>query len=76
MTRAISGISASAWPRTIGSDSCHGHRAVRGVEHGGGAGFKRGIDGENAHASSVALNSSTTGLVPAIHAFTPPQGQV
>ena len=48
ITLAISGISASAWPRTIGSDSARQH-AVLGVEHGGGAGFERGVDGKHTH---------------------------
>ena len=51
MTRAISGISASAWPRTIGSDSLRGTAPLLGVEHGGRAGLERGIDGKDAHDS-------------------------
>ena len=49
MTRPISGISASAWPRSIGSDSL-ATVPLLGVEHGGGTGFKRGIDREHTHA--------------------------
>ena len=53
MTRAISGISASAWPRSIGSDSL-ATRAALGVEHGGGAGLKRGIDREHTHGERLS----------------------
>ena len=49
MTRAISGISASAWPRFIGCDSCAISLPALGVEHGGGAGIQRGVDGEDQH---------------------------
>ena len=61
MTRAISGISASAWPRTIGSDSRAEIAALLGVEHGGRAGFERGIDGKDTHGwdynAGVAMRS-------------------
>ena len=49
MTRAISGISASAWPRFIGCVSCAISSVGVGVEHAGGAGVERGVDGENQH---------------------------
>ena len=49
ITRAISGISASAWPRAIGIDSCAATAPRAGVEHGGRAGLERGIDGKDAH---------------------------
>ena len=53
ITRAISGISASAWPRTMGSDSRARCRRLPGVEHGGRAGLERGIDGKDTHVSTV-----------------------
>ena len=49
MTRATSGIRASAWPRTIGSESARQNPAVLGVEHRGRAGLEGRIDGKNAH---------------------------
>ncbi len=50
ITRAISGIRASAWPRAIAIDSRVDDSAQFGVEHGGRTGFKRGVDGEDLHA--------------------------
>ena len=49
MTRWISGISASAWPRVIACDFLRNDTASGGVEHGRGAGFERGVDGEETH---------------------------
>ena len=48
-----------------------------GVEHAGGAGVERGIDGEDQHGTTVSLFATKclslctvmAGLVPAIHAF-------
>ena len=51
------------WHQCLGMSALHRQRflhadiRVRGVEHGDRTGFKRGIDGQNAHAPSVALNS-------------------
>ena len=49
ITRAISGITASAWPRGIGERLAGDDAAAFGVEHGGRAGAERGIDGKDAH---------------------------
>jgi hypothetical protein len=46
----MSGMTASAWPRAMGR-SAGGDPAAIGVEHGGRAGFERGVDGEDAHGS-------------------------
>ena len=52
MTRAISGISASAWPRFMRLRFHRDQFAGAGVEHGGGAGVERGIDGEDQHRAA------------------------
>ena len=57
MTRAISGISASAWPRFIACDSCAISLAGVGVEHAGGAGIQGGVDGEDQHGGVIAAAS-------------------
>ena len=49
ITRAISGIRASAWPRFIACDSCAISSAGVGVENARGAGIERGVDGEDQH---------------------------
>ena len=42
------------------------HPAALGVEHGGGAGLKRGIDREHTHGGD--FSTVMAGIVPAIHA--------
>ena len=59
ITRAISGIKASAWPRFIACNSCAMH-ACAGVEHGGGAGIKRGIDGEDQHEGAAYASMASS----------------
>ena len=65
ITRAISGIRASAWPRFIGCNSCAIILVAGGIEHGGGAGVEGGIDGEDQHGRHYYRVMA--GLVPAIH---------
>ena len=55
ITRAISGISASAWPRTMRQRFAREDRALLGIEHGGRAGVERGIDGKDAHEPDAAV---------------------
>ena len=55
ITRAISGISASAWPRFIGCDSCAISWLASVSSTRGGAGVERGIDGEDQHAGLVHI---------------------
>ncbi len=49
------------WHQCLGMSALHRQRflhadiGVRGVEHGDRTGFERGIDGQDAHAPSVAL---------------------
>ena len=47
----------------------HAQIRTRRIEDGDRTGFERGIDGQNAHAPTVALNFVAAGPVPAIHAF-------
>ena len=55
ITRAISGISASAWPRFMACDSCAISLLLSVSSTRGGAGIQRGIDGEDQHG--VPANS-------------------
>ena len=66
MTRAISGIRASAWPRLIGLRFLRDQLAGVGVEHAGGAGVERGIDGEDQHGASfiIVTRPRTGGEIP------------
>ena len=61
MTRAISGIRASAWPRFIASDSCAISLAGVGVENARGAGIERGVDGEDQHGEVYGRNGEEAG---------------
>ncbi len=51
ITRATSGISASAWPRAMGSVSLA--VMMPRCEHGGRAGFESGVDGKDAHSQTT-----------------------
>ena len=53
ITRAIIGISASAWPRFIRSDLLRKQLAGVGVENGSRARLQRGIDGKDQHRISL-----------------------
>ena len=55
MTRAISGIRASAWPRFIGLRFLRDDLARVGIQYGGSAGVERRIDGEDQHGSSLII---------------------
>ena len=54
ITRAISGISASAWPRFMACDSCAISSLVSVSSTRSGAGIERGIDGEDQHREPVS----------------------